>query len=217
MRCHFIWVRCTTLFAVGLTVFLLVSGCDAWTKAQGTVRDSVGSAIPDAIVTIKIGNDSRQFRSDENGRYMAQISQPPWKVDCKLTVNKAGFVPYEKRLKGPGVYNELDVVLEPLHVDSSPPNETATPQGIAKAMFPNAPEKAQSVICFRALKPEMSMNTVVEKCGRPDAEQGSGLYIFVWRLADGSTVSIGTATLQRIGDVKYSDPSGKKSSLLHKK
>jgi len=81
---------------VGLTVFLLVSGCDAWTKAQGTVRDGVGSAIPDAIVTINVGSDSRQFRSDENGRYMVQISQPPWKVDCKLTVNKAGFVPYEK-------------------------------------------------------------------------------------------------------------------------
>jgi len=63
----------------------------------------------------------------------------------------------------------------------------------------------------------MSMNTVVEKCGRPDAELGSGLYIFVWRLADGSMVSIGTATLQRIGDVKYTDPSGKKSSLLNKK
>src|SRR5882724_5395932 len=66
-----------------------------------------------------------------------------------------------------------------------------------------------------ALKPEMSMNTVVEKRGRPDAELGSGLYIFVWRLADGSMVSIGTATLQRIGDVKYTDPSGKKSSLLN--
>jgi len=36
-------------------------------------------------------------------------------------------------------------------------------------------------------------------------------------LTDGSMVSIGTATLQRIGDVKYTDPSGKKSSLLNKK
>src|SRR5207245_4658004 len=89
MRCHFIWVRCSTLSAVGLTVFLLVSGCDAWTKAQGTVRDSVGSAIPDAIVTIKVGSDSRQFRSDENGRDMLQISQPHWKVDGKLPVSMA--------------------------------------------------------------------------------------------------------------------------------
>jgi len=200
---------------VGLTAFLLLLGCDAWTRAQGTVRDSVGRPIPDAIVTLKIESDSQQFHSDKDGHYLVQISQPPWKTNGSLTISKTGYASYEKKLSGPVVYKELDVILEPLHADSSPPSETETPQGIAKAMFPNAPEKAQSVSCFQALKPEMSMNTVVEKCGRPDAELGSGLYIFVWRLADGSTVSIGTATLQRIGDVKYTDPSGKKSSLLH--
>jgi hypothetical protein len=60
----------------------------------------------------------------------------------------------------------------------------------------------------------MSMNTVVEKCGRPDEELGSGIYIFVWHLADGSTISIGTPYLDRIADVRFTDASGKTSSLL---
>jgi hypothetical protein len=30
-------------------------------------------------------------------------------------------------------------------------------------MFPNAPEKAQTVACFRALNPEMPMNAVVQR------------------------------------------------------
>jgi hypothetical protein len=51
-------------------------------------------------------------------------------------------------------------------------------------MFPNAPEKAQSAGCFRGLKPTMSINSVVQKCGRPDEELGSGLYIFVWHFSD---------------------------------
>jgi hypothetical protein len=81
-------------------------------------------------------------------------------------------------------------------------------------MFPNAPEKAQSLACFRALKPEMSMYTVVQKCGRPDEELGSGIYIFVWHLADGSTVSIGTPSLEKIWNIRYTNASGKTSSLL---
>jgi hypothetical protein len=207
-------VRCATLSAVGVAVLLLLSGCDAWTKAQETVRDSEGKPIPDATVTLKHESYSRQFRSDKDGHYLIQISQPPWKIDCNLTVSKTGFVPYEKQLKGPGIYKDLDVVLEGVPADSGPPYETNTPQGIARAMFPNAPEKAQSVGCFRALKPEMSMNTVVQKCGRPDEELGSGIYIFVWHLADGSTVSIGTPYLEKIGDIRYSDSSGKGLSFF---
>lgn len=100
---------------------------------------------------------------------------------------------------------------------ASPLHETETPQSIGGAMFPNAPEKAQSAGCFRELKPTMSIDSVVQKCGRPDEELGSGIYIFVWHLSDGSTISIGTSSLQRIGDVRYTGPSGKSSSLLHGK
>ena len=84
-------------------------------------------------------------------------------------------------------------------------------------MFPNAPTKAPTVDCFRSLRPGVSVESVVQKCGRPDEELGSGIYIFVWHLADGSSVSIGTPYLDRIYDVAYSDSSGKHSSLFRKK
>jgi hypothetical protein len=98
----------------------------------------------------------------------------------------------------------------------SPPQPAVTPQTIAKAMFPNAPEKTQNIDCFRALTPEMSMDSVIQKCGRPDEEVGSGIYIFVWHMPDGSTIAIGTPYLKRIYDVIYTAPSGKRSSLLRK-
>ena len=85
---------------------------------------------------------------------------------------------------------------------------------IPKDMYPNAPNKVQSVECFRALAPSISMDMVVQRCGRPDEDLGSGIYIFVWHLADGSTVSIGTPTLDMIHDIRYTPPSGKRSSIL---
>jgi hypothetical protein len=57
----------------------------------------------------------------------------------------------------------------------------------------------------------MSIYAVVQKCGRPDEELGSGIFIFVWHLADGSTVSIGTPYLERIGRVQYTNAAGKTS------
>ena len=57
-----------------IAVVLLLWGCDAWTRAQGTVRDSAGKPIPDAVVTLKIESDSRQFHSDKDGHYLEVIS-----------------------------------------------------------------------------------------------------------------------------------------------
>ena len=88
-------------------ITVLLSGCDAWTRAQGTIRDSAGKPIPDANVTLKIDSASQQIHSDNEGHYVVQISQPPWEVDCTLTAIKAGFIPYEKQLKGPGIYKDL--------------------------------------------------------------------------------------------------------------
>jgi hypothetical protein len=217
MQSHRTDARFAVLAAVGLTILILLSGCDAWTTVQGTVRDGKGKPIPDAIVTLKMESYSQEFHSDKDGRYLVQISQPPWKADCNLTVKKTGFVPIEKLVRGPGVYKDFDVVLEPVSADLSPLQNSSTPQSIARAMFPNAPEKAKSASCFRTLTPEMSMNTVVQKCGRPDEELGSGIYIFVWHLADDSTVSVGTPYLEKIGDIRFTDASGKKSSLLNAK
>src|SRR6266481_3559174 len=122
---------CAVLSIVGLTVSL--SGCHAWTRPQGAVRDSAGKPISDANVTLKFGSTSQQIRTDKEGHYTVQVSQPPWKVDCNLTVSKAGFAPYEKQLKGPGIYKDLDVVLEPVAADSSSFQKANTLQGIARA------------------------------------------------------------------------------------
>lgn len=95
-----------------------------------------------------------------------------------------------------------------------PQAATVTPQSIVQEMFPNAPKKAKNGECFRSLTPRMSIYMVVEKCGRPDEEIGSGVYIFVYHLQDGSTVAIGTSSLSRIDHVAYIDASGKSASLL---
>ena len=98
---------------------------------------------------------------------------------------------------------------EQTELEASSPQPAETHQNIAKAMFPNAPEKTHSADCFRTLRPEMSMQAVVQKCGRPDEEVGSGpVFTFVWHMPDGSSVSIDTPTLEKIGNVKYDKQSG---------
>ena len=100
---------------------------------------------------------------------------------------------------------------------SNSSSEPVTSQSVFKDLFPNAAAKAQNAECFRSLTPEMSMYAVVQKCGRPDEEIGSGVYIFVYHLHDGYTVSIGTPYLTRIDHVGFTDPSGRTSSLLERK
>lgn len=208
---------CAALARFSLGISLLLLGCDAWTTAQGTVRGTDGNPIAGATVTLEGESDVRTFRSATDGRYLVSLWQPPVKAEYKLSVTKTGFVPYEKHLKGPATYQNLDVVLQPASPNSRLPQEPVTPQSIARAMFPNAPEKTKSVSCFRALNREMSVSMVVQKCGRPDEEVGSGIYIFVWHLHDGSTVSMGQPYLERIGDIRLTDASGKTTSLLDNK
>jgi hypothetical protein len=96
----------------------------------------------------------------------------------------------------------------------APPSQPVTPQSIVKDMFPGAPEKTQSVACFRSLTPEMSIDMVVQRCGRPDEEIGSGLYVFVYHLRDGSSVTVSTPYLDRIYYVGYTDARGQDVILL---
>ena len=84
-------------------------------------------------------------------------------------------------------------------------------------MFPNAPEKARTADCFRSLKPEMSVYAVVQKCGRPDEEIGSGMYVFVYHLQDGSMVGISTPELTRIMFATITDSSGKRTMIVGRK
>ena len=96
-------------------------------------------------------------------------------------------------------------------------SQPLTPRSVLQELFPNAPAKTQTAECFRSLTPETSMFVVVQKCGRPDEEIGSGVYIFIYHLSDGSTVSIGTSDLNRIDHVNQIDRSGNSSSFLRRK
>lgn len=91
----------------------LIVGCDAQTLAQGTIRDRSGKPISDAVVTINIDDDIREMHSLQDGRYLVHIWQAPlWKV-VTLRVSKPGYISVERKLKGPGVYKNVDIALDP--------------------------------------------------------------------------------------------------------
>jgi hypothetical protein len=81
-------------------------------------------------------------------------------------------------------------------------------------MLPDAPKTARDIEAFRSLRKTMTMVDVVRKCGLPDEHQGSGIYIFVYRLQDGGSVMIGTADLKSLIYARHVDKSGKSTSLI---
>lgn len=58
------------------------------------------------------------------------------------------------------------------------------------------------------------MVDVVRKCGVPDDHQGSGIYIFIYHLNDGSIVAVGTPNLERLMYVDHMDVNGNSASLI---
>jgi hypothetical protein len=59
------------------------------------------------------------------------------------------------------------------------------------------------------------MIDVVRKCGTPDDHQGSGIYIFLYDMDDGSLVVVGTGDLKRLLYMNHI-ASSRSSSLLAK-
>jgi hypothetical protein len=79
---------------------------------------------------------------------------------------------------------------------------------------PDAPKTARRIDAFRSLSRTMRMADVVHKCGLPDEHQGSGIFIFVYYLDDGTTVMIGTPDLKELFYVRHFDKLGKSTSLI---
>jgi hypothetical protein len=77
----------------------------------------------------------------------------------------------------------------------------------------DAPRTARNVKCFRSFTTHSAMVDIVKKCGLPDEHQGSGIYIFLYDLEDGSIVAIGAADLNKLLYVNHIE-TGKSSSLL---
>ena len=55
---------------------------------------------------------------------------------------------------------------------------------------------------FRKLRPEMTLQQVYAQVGPPVRDMGSGLYILVYTLSDGTTVLV-TSTGKKIVSVRY--------------
>jgi hypothetical protein len=203
-------------------------------KTSSAERDRYWAPV-DLFQDGPLAIDKRPF--GQNGEGVAIKAIP-----IKLTFNNKGkaidfridarHVPWEREISSiwpsrglfaavePGSY-DLRLVLETDSGDSESAKaevviraSTSPDQKVLQELFPSAPQKAKNGDCFRGFTPRMSIYTVVEKCGRPDEEVGSGIYIFVYHLQDGATVVIGTPDLSRIDHVAYTDASGKTTSLL---
>jgi hypothetical protein len=78
---------------------------------------------------------------------------------------------------------------------------------------PDAAKTARQVSCYASFNKQSTMVDVVRKCGLPDKHMGSGVYVFVYYMNDGSKVLVSTPDLQHlsIGHVKL----GKRTELLN--
>jgi hypothetical protein len=99
-------------------------------------------------------------------------------------------------------------------VKGLPRYATDIPQPIPEQIrLPDAPKTARNIQCFRAFSESSAMVDVARKCGIPDEHQGSGIYIFLYDMDDGSVVAIGTADLKKLLYMNHIENS-KSSSLL---
>jgi hypothetical protein len=91
---------------------------------------------------------------------------------------------------------------------------TDIPQAIPDEIkLPDAPETARTIRCFRSFTSNSAMTDVVKKCGIPDEHQGSGIWIFLYDMEDGSVVAVGTADLKRLLYIDHIE-TGRSFSLL---
>ena len=67
---------------------------------------------------------------------------------------------------------------------------------------------------FRSIKRRMSMKEVIGLCGEPDGDIGSGIHIYIYKLADGSVVRVGTPDDKQIMYVVHVAANGKERYLL---
>jgi hypothetical protein len=98
-----------------------------------------------------------------------------------------------------------------------PPASTyGAPQLTLRAMFPEAPATARKQDCFRSFQGDLSMFTVVDKCGRPDNGGGAEIGFFEYQLNDGSKITIHWTDMLHIRDMVLSDKAGQTKVLFAK-
>ncbi|HKV91594.1 MAG TPA: hypothetical protein VJW20_03485 [Candidatus Angelobacter sp.] len=63
--------------------------------------------------------------------------------------------------------------------------------------------KTSDAACFHEFTAGASMQKIVEKCGRPDAETGTDRYVFVYNLEAGAKVTISGPYLSHVEKISY--------------
>ena len=86
-----------------------------------------------------------------------------------------------------------------LLVGCTAPRHPDAPTPIA----PPAAQVSRSIGSFRFIGPETTMQQVITKLGTPDRDIGSGLYVYAYRLSDGTDVLIGSADGSHILYVRH--------------
>ena len=76
-----------------------------------------------------------------------------------------------------------------------------------------APKTVRDVNCYTSFATSSGMQEVVRKCGIPDEHQGSGIYIFLYDMSDGSVVAIGTSDLKHLMYVNHIQRRSSRSLL----
>src|SRR5438067_6794354 len=83
-----------------------------------------------------------------------------------------------------------------------------------QALAQRTPPTARTIEVFHRIKRQMSMKQVIDICGVPDEDIGSGIHIYVYKLADGSLLRIGTPDKKRLIYVAHVLPNGEARSII---
>ena len=83
-----------------------------------------------------------------------------------------------------------------------------------QALAQRIPPTARTIEVFHRIKPQMSIKQAIDICGVPDEDIGSGIHIYVYKLADGSLVRIGTPDKKRLIYVAHVLPHSKGRPIL---
>ena len=86
----------------------------------------------------------------------------------------------------------------------------STEQSLAQQI----PPTARTIEAFRRIEPQMSMKQVIDICGVPDEDTGSGIHIYVYKLSDRSLVRIGTPDKKRLIYIVHVLPNGEARSII---
>jgi hypothetical protein len=84
----------------------------------------------------------------------------------------------------------------------------------ATAPADDAQQSMRDVARFRRLTPTSTMSDVKRLAGEPDADVGSGIYVYSWKLDDGTHVIVGTPDNDKILYVDWKKADGTTERLV---